>query len=382
MKMAIQKTLPVSVLKPAEYNPRKKLKPGDPEYEKIKDSILEFGFADPLVVNSDMTIIGGHQRLSVAVDLGYTEVPCAVVDLDKTQEKALNIALNKITGAWDESLLAALLQDIQNSDFDLGKTGFDPPEIETLFNKVHDKNVKEDDFDIDGELQNPVFSKPGDLWILGPHSVICGDSTGEEVYTRLMDGQKANLVLTDPPYNVDVEETAGKILNDNMPDEDFYQFLLSAYRCMHANLAEDGSIYVWHADTEGLNFRRAFKDAGFYLSGCCIWKKNALVLGRSPYQWIRRTSPAEVSMSREGAIPPSLIMRSIVWRCMLPDRYRLKIFIPIKPSPGFRIQIRVAVIRYGLVEDWRRGLAPPKDTKSMFLLLALNRQGLFWISRW
>ena len=248
MKTAELKVLPVTVLKPAEYNPRKKLKPGDKEYEKIKASIEEFGFADPLVVNSDMTIIGGHQRLTVAIDLGFTEVPCAVVDIDKTREKALNIALNKITGAWDENLLADLLKDIQDSNFDLGFTGFDPPEIETLFN--------------------------------------CGDSTGEEIYTRLMDGQRANLVLTDPPYNVDVEETAGKIMNDNMADEDFYNFLLSAYRCMHANLADDGSIYVWHADTEGLNFRKAFRDAGFYLSGCCIWKKNALVLGRSPFQWI------------------------------------------------------------------------------------------------
>ena len=255
MKTATLKVLPVTVLKPAEYNPRKKLKPGDKEYEKIKASIEEFGFADPLVVNADMTIIGGHQRLTVAMDLGFTEVPCAVVDIDKTREKALNIALNKITGAWDENLLADLLKDIQDSDFDLGKTGFDPPEIETLFNRVHTKDVQEDDFDVEAELENP-------------------------------DGQKANLVLTDPPYNVDVEETAGKIMNDNMADEDFYNFLLSAYRCMHANLADDGSIYVWHADTEGLNFRKAFKDAGFYLSGCCIWKKNALVLGRSPFQWI------------------------------------------------------------------------------------------------
>ena len=268
MKVAELKVLPVAILKPAEYNPRKKLKPGDKEYEKIKASIEEFGFADPLVVNADMTIIGGHQRLTVAVDLGFIEVPCAVVDIDKTREKALNIALNKITGAWDENLLADLLKDIQESDFDLGKTGFDPPEIETLFNKVHSKDVKEDDFDVEAELQNPVFSKLGDLWCLGPHRVICGDSTGEEVYTRLMDGQRANLVLTDPPYNVDVEETAGKIMNDNMADADFYNFLLSAYRCMHANLADDGSIYVWHADTEGLNFRKAFKDAGFYLSGC------------------------------------------------------------------------------------------------------------------
>ena len=286
MKNAELKVLPVTDLKPAAYNPRKKLKPGDSEYEKIKNSIEEFGFADPLVVNADMTIIGGHQRLTVAQDLGFTEVPCAVVDIDKTREKALNIALNKITGAWDENLLADLLKDIEDSNFDLGFTGFDPPEIEMLFNKVHSKDVTEDDFDVEAELTQPVFSKLGDLWCLGPHCVICGDSTNEEVYALLMDGQKANLVLTDPPYGVDVEETAGKIQNDNLPDEEFYDFLLSAFKAMRENLADDGSIYVWHADTKGLIFRRAFDEAGFYLSGCCIWKKNTLVLGRSPYQWI------------------------------------------------------------------------------------------------
>ena len=285
-KTAELKVLPVSVLKPAEYNPRKKLKKGDKEYEKIKNSIEEFGFADPLVVNADMTIIGGHQRLTVAMDLGYTEVPCAVVDIDKVREKALNIALNKITGAWDEQMLADLLTDLKEADYDLDWTGFEAAEVEQLFSNIYDKKVKEDDFDVDEELKQPVFSKLGDLWVLGRHRVVCGDSTGEEVYTKLMDGQQANLVLTDPPYNVDVEETAGKIMNDNMGDQEFYDFLLSAYRCMHANLADDGSIYVWHADTEGLNFRKAFKDAGFYLSGCCIWKKNSLVLGRSPYQWI------------------------------------------------------------------------------------------------
>ena len=285
-KTAELKVLPVSVLKPAEYNPRKKLKPGDKEYEKIKNSIEEFGFADPLVVNADMTIIGGHQRLTVAVALGYTEVPCAVVDVDKVREKALNIALNKITGAWDEQMLADLLTDLKESDYDLDWTGFEAAEVEQLFSNIYDKKVKEDDFDVDTELKQPCFSKLGDIWCLGKHRVICGDSTGEEVYTKLMDGQQANLVLTDPPYNVDVEETAGKIMNDNMGDQEFYNFLLSAYRCMNANLADDGSIYVWHADTEGLNFRKAFKDAGFYLSGCCIWKKNSLVLGRSPYQWI------------------------------------------------------------------------------------------------
>jgi len=286
MKTAELKVLPVSVLRPAEYNPRKKLKPGDKEYKKIKASIEEFGFADPLVVNADMTIIGGHQRLTVAMDLGYTEVPCAVVDVDKTREKALNIALNKITGQWDDEMLAALLKDLDVVQFNTDLTGFEKDEIAALCSRLYDKDVKEDGFDVDKELKQPVFSQHGDLWLLGNHRVICGDSTGEEVYSRLMDGMKANLVLTDPPYNVDVEETAGKIMNDNMGDEEFYNFLLSAYRCMHANLADDGSIYVWHADTEGLNFRKAFKDAGFYLSGCCIWKKNSLVLGRSPYQWI------------------------------------------------------------------------------------------------
>ena len=134
------------------------------------------------------------------------------------QRKALNIALNKITGAWDDSLLADLLKDIEDSDFDLGKTGFDPPEIETLFNKVHSKEVKEDDFDVESELKQPCFSKEGDLWHLGKHIVLCGDSTKAECYDTLMKGTKANLVLSDPPYNVDVEETAGKIMNDNMGD--------------------------------------------------------------------------------------------------------------------------------------------------------------------
>lgn len=285
MKTATLKVLSVDVLNPAAYNPRKALKPGDKEYEKIKASIVEFGFADPLVVNSDMTIIGGHQRLTVAKALGYTEVPCAIVDVDKTQEKALNIALNKITGEWNKELLADLIKDLQSSDFDMGKTGFEPPEIEQLFNSVHDKKVKEDDFDVEAQRLKPTVAKTGDVWLLGRHRVVCGDSILPETYDVLMEGAKANLVLTDPPYNVNVEETAGKIKNDNMADEDFYKFLFAAFVNMEQSMEQDASIYVFHADTQGLNFRKAFADAGFYLSGCCIWKKNALVLGRSPYQW-------------------------------------------------------------------------------------------------
>ena len=280
------RTIPVGELKPAAYNPRKKLKAGDKEYEKIKNSIQEFGYVEPIICNYDMTVIGGHQRLTVLKDLGYTEVQCVVVRIeDENKVKALNVALNKITGAWDEQLLADLLVDLKTQDFNTDFTGFEAPEIEQLFSKVHNKEIKEDDFDVDEELKKPTMSKLGDVWLLGRHRFICGDSTKPETYDTLMDGQLANMVLTDPPYNVNVEETAGKIKNDNMADEDFYKFLFAAFVCMEQNMAQDASIYVFHADTQGLNFRKAFHDAGFYLSGCCIWKKNALVLGRSPYQW-------------------------------------------------------------------------------------------------
>ena len=280
------KTLSVDALRPAAYNPRKKLKAGDKEYEKIKNSILEFGYVEPIIVNYDMTVIGGHQRLTVLKDLGYTEVQCVVVHIeDEHKVKALNIALNKITGAWNEQLLADLLVDLQSVDFNTDLTGFEAPEIEQLFSKVHNKDIREDDFDVEEELKNPPISRKGDIWLLGRHRVICGDSTLPETYTKLMEGRRANLVLTDPPYNVNVEETAGKIQNDNMPDEDFYKFLFAAFVNMEQNMENDASIYVFHADSKGLIFRQAFHDAGFYLSGCCIWKKNALVLGRSPYQW-------------------------------------------------------------------------------------------------
>lgn len=279
------KKIKIVDLVPASYNPRKALKPGDAEYEKIKNSISEFGYVDPVIVNEDMTVVGGHQRITVLKDLGYEEIDCVVISIDKTKEKALNIALNKITGEWNKELLAELIKDLQDSNFDVAFTGFDPPEVEQLFNSVHDKNINEDDFDVDEELKNPAVAKAGDVWLLGRHRVCCGDSTQPETYDILMNGQKANMVLTDPPYNVNVEETAGKIKNDNMADEDFYNFLFAAFVNMEQAMEQDASIYVFHADTEGLNFRKAFAAAGFYLSGCCIWKKNALVLGRSPYQW-------------------------------------------------------------------------------------------------
>ena len=283
--MLIEKKNTADLL-PADYNPRKDLKPGDAEYEKLKRSIEQFGYVEPVIWNQTTgRVVGGHQRLKVLMDMGMTEVDCVVVAMDEEKEKALNIALNKISGDWDKDKLALLIADLQGADFDVSLTGFEPAEIDALFKDTLKDGVKDDDFDVGAELAQPTMTKPGDIWTLGRHRLICGDSTKAETYNLLMGSTKANLVITDPPYNVNYEGSAGKIKNDNMADEAFYNFLLDAYTQMHSAMADDASIYVFHADTEGLNFRRAFADAGFYLSGCCIWKKQSLVLGRSPYQW-------------------------------------------------------------------------------------------------
>ena len=283
--MLIEKKNTADLL-PADYNPRKDLKPGDAEYEKLKRSIEQFGYVEPVIWNKATgRVVGGHQRLKVLMDMGMTEVDCVVVEMDEDKEKALNIALNKISGDWDKDKLALLIADLQGADFDVSFTGFEPAEIDDLFKDTLKDGVKDDDFDVGAELEKPTMTKPGDIWMLGRHRLICGDSTKAETYDLLMGSTKANLVITDPPYNVNYEGSAGKIKNDNMADDAFYNFLLDAYTQMHSAMADDASIYVFHADTEGLNFRRAFADAGFYLSGCCIWKKQSLVLGRSPYQW-------------------------------------------------------------------------------------------------
>ena len=271
---------------PADYNPRKDLKPGDPEYEKLKRSLEQFGYVEPVIWNKTTgRVVGGHQRLKVLIDMGITEVECVVVELPEDKEKALNIALNKISGDWDKDKLAVLIADLQGTAFDVSLTGFDAAEIDDLFKDTLKDGIKDDNFDVDAELKEPPITKLGDVWTLGRHRLVCGDSTKAETFDLLMAGAKANLVVTDPPYNVNYEGSAGKIKNDNMANDAFYEFLLSAFKNTAAIMADDASIYVFHADTEGLNFRRAFADAGFYLSGCCIWKKQSLVLGRSPYQW-------------------------------------------------------------------------------------------------
>lgn len=296
--MQIEKKKVIDLV-PADYNPRKDLKPGDKEYEKLKRSIDEFGYVDPLIWNKRTSrLVGGHQRLKVLKDMGIDEVDVVVVDMDEEKEKALNVALNKISGDWDKDKLMLLITDLQGEDFDVSLTGFDPEELDDLFKDDMKDGVKDDNFDVDKELKKPTMTKPGDLWQLGEHRLLCGDSTKEESYALLMAGKQANLVITDPPYNVNYQGSAGKIKNDNMKDDAFYRFLLAAFTNMEKNMASDASIYVFHADTEGLNFRRAFSDAGFYLSGTCIWVKQSLVLGRSPYQW--RHEPILFGWKKKG----------------------------------------------------------------------------------
>lgn len=256
------------------------------QVNKLRSSLREFGFINPVIIDRDYGVIAGHGRILAAKEENIKEVPCVFADhLTEAQKKAYIIADNRMAmdAGWDEELLRVEIEALQSEAFDLSLTGFDEKELSDLFKD--DTDVEDDDFDVDSELKEPAVTQMGDVWTLGRHRLVCGDSTKEETYDVLMQGQKANLVITDPPYNVNYEGTAGKIKNDNMADDKFYQFLLDAFLNMEKVMANDASIYVFHADTEGLNFRKAFSDAGFYLSGCCIWMKPSLVLGRSPYQW-------------------------------------------------------------------------------------------------
>ncbi|WP_434700709.1 site-specific DNA-methyltransferase [Trueperella pyogenes] len=280
-------TRPISELTPAEYNPRKELKPGDGEYEKLKRSLQEFGYVEPVIFNHTTgRVVGGHQRLTVLADLGYETVDAVIVELDETREKALNIALNKISGSWDEAKLALVIADLDAADFDAELTGFDEAEIQAMISSLDDSQVIDDGFDLDAALEQAAFVKPGDIWQVGRHRLLCGDAASTEAVQALMGGKSANLLLTDPPYNVDFTSASGlSIKNDKMETSAFYDFLLAAFTAAREVMAAGASAYVFHADTEGLNFRKAFIDAGFKLSGCCIWVKDSLVLGRSPYQW-------------------------------------------------------------------------------------------------
>ncbi len=255
---------------------------------KLRSSLREFGFVNPIIIDREFNVIAGHGRLMAAKEEGIEEVPCVFVDyLTDAQKKAYILADNRMAmdAGWDDELLKIEMEELQNLGYDLGYTGFDEKELADLFG-IDDKEVKDDEFDLTAALEKASFVERGDVWFVGKHKLMCGDATSSEDVAKLMEDKKANLILTDPPYNVAFKSSDGlTIQNDSMKNNDFYEFLFSSFKNMAEHLENGGAAYIFHADTEGLNFRKAFIDAGFHLAGCCIWVKDSLVLGRSDYQW-------------------------------------------------------------------------------------------------
>lgn len=256
---------------------------------RLRSSLREFGFINPVIIDRDYGIIAGHGRVLAAKEENITEVPCVFVDyLTEAQKKAYILADNRMAldAGWDEELLRIEIESLQGADFDVSLTGFNEDEIADLFADDEDKKANDDDFDLSAALEKASFVERGDIWTVGRHRLMCGDATNAEDVAALMDGKKANLIVTDPPYNVAFKASDGlTIQNDSMKNDEFYTFLYNSFQNMAEHLENGGSAYVFHADTEGLNFRKAFLDAGFHLAGVCIWVKNSLVLGRSDYQW-------------------------------------------------------------------------------------------------
>lgn len=276
---------PVDRLIPYERNARTH---DAAQVDKIAASMVEFGFTNPVLVDENDGIIAGHGRLMAAKKLGMTEVPVIpLTHMTDAQRRAYILADNRLAldAGWDDDLLAQELADLQQDGFDLSLTGFDDDEIDGL---LIDPDEGDGASDEDAVPETPFYptSVTGDIWILGSHRVMCGDSCSIDAVLRLMDGKQADCMWTDPPYNVAYEGAAGKIQNDDMDDDKFRQFLRDAFVTAFAVMREGGPAYIAHADTEGLNFRGAFKDAGFKLSSCLIWRKNSLVLGRSDYHWM------------------------------------------------------------------------------------------------
>ena len=258
------------------------------QIKKLRASLREFGFVNPVIIDRDYNIIAGHGRVMAAKEEGIDEAPCVYADhLSEAQKKAYILADNRMAldAGWDEEMLRVEIDALRELEFDPMLAGFDEKELAALYADADD-DAKDDDFDLSAALEKASFVEPGDVWTVGRHRLMCGDATKAEDVQKLMDGARANLIVTDPPYGVSFKSSSGlTIQNDSIKNEEFYSFLLSAFKNMADVLEKGGAAYVFHADTEGLNFRRAFIDAGFHLAGCCIWVKDSLVLGRSDYQW-------------------------------------------------------------------------------------------------
>lgn len=312
--------VPVSKLVPYVNNARTH---SPEQVMKLRSSLREFGFINPIIIDRDYGIIAGHGRLLAAKEEGITEVPCVFVDyLTEAQKKAYILADNRMVmdAGWDEELLRVEIEALQGEAFDDSLTGFDEMELADLFKDGSDSGAEDDDYDLSAALEKAAFVERGDIWTVGRHRLMCGDATSAEDVAALMDDRKANLILTDPPYGVSFKSSSGlTIQNDSMKNEEFYNFLLSAFENMADHLEKGGAAYVFHADTEGLNFRRAFIDAGFHLAGCCIWVKDSLVLGRSDYQW--QHEPVLYGFMQNGKHPwYSDRKQTTIWNFAKPKR--------------------------------------------------------------
>ncbi|MEK4853871.1 site-specific DNA-methyltransferase [Paenibacillus sp. FSL H7-0756] len=296
--------IPIDQLNAAVYNPRVDLQPGDPEYEKLRRSLDEFGYVDPIVWNEQTgNMVGGHQRYKVLVnEQNCTELAVSVVNLDPKRERLLNLALNKVSGRWDDEALAQLLSELQEGGADLGLSGFEPDEIGELIEEFAnipdtevDQPVVEDDFDVQGaldQIKEPETCR-GDVWQLGRHILMCGDSTSAEDVARLMDGTKAALVVTDPPYNVAVHSDSARlaeagtssIMNDDMPAEEFVGFLHAVFKQYAVAMEPTAAIYVFHPSSYQREFEDAMNAAGITVRCQCVWVKNVATFGWAQYRW-------------------------------------------------------------------------------------------------
>lgn len=280
------RSVDVSLMNPAPYNPRVDLKPTDEEYRHIRNSVQRFGYLSPIVWNERTgNIVSGHQRFKVLLEQGATSIDCCVVDFDEEKEKACNLAMNKAQGLWDEAKLDILLDELKATDWAMEDFGFDLSSDGDLYEV---DEVEEDGFDAQDAVEDVVepITKSGDIWQMGRHRLMCGDSTDIESVQALMDGFLADMCITDPPYNVAVENSKGKrIMNDDMEDSSFSAFLDKAFACISANLRKGGVFYIWYGDSQDVAFRTNCTKNGLSIKECLIWVKNSFVLGRQDYQW-------------------------------------------------------------------------------------------------
>lgn len=253
---------------------------------KLRSSLREFGFVNPVIIDRDFNVLAGHGRIQAAKAENIPEVPCVLADhLTEAQKKAYILADNRMAldAGWDEELLAVEMQELQDLGFDLSMTGFSEDELAELF--ATDAEGEEDDFDVEAELQKPCFSKTGDVWHLGRHTVICGDSTLPETYQNLLGDVKVNLVCTDAPYFVDLQNASGEIRNDNLDDKSAYEFLMKVFANFKNSMARDASFYEFYAIAKSRIFYDAFEDAGFKVGAGLIWKKPRFSFSRTDWKY-------------------------------------------------------------------------------------------------